>query len=121
MSDDLKRAKRAYASDPTTENYVEVQRWQLRTRLETPWPCEGTHGNGDVLPGHDLVDVPEGDALYAEQNLPARSRDGSFIRLRCCTRCGGVRRIKMVPRPDPNNALFRSVEEKLLGGLKEIS
>lgn len=116
MSDDLRRAKRAYAADPTTENYVEVQRWQLRTRLETPWPCEGTHGNGDELPGHDLVNVPKGDALYVEV-FPNGAPQ--FTYLRCCTRCGGVRRVTSVPRP--GNPFFRSIEEKLLGGLKEIS
>lgn len=109
MSDDLRRAKRAYAADPTTENYVEVQRWQLRTRLETPWPCEVAHGNGDVLPGHDLVDVPYEDQLYVEMGLPMPSDGKRHIRLRCCTRCGGIRRILMVPRPEPDNPFFRNV------------
>jgi len=97
VSDDLRRAKRAYAAEPTTENYVEVQRWQLRTRLETPWPCDGTHGNGDILPGHDMVDVPGGDALYAEV-FP--NGTPQFTRLRCCTRCGGIRRVVSIASPD---------------------
>lgn len=110
MSDDLRRAKKAYLQEPTTENYLAVQRWQLRTRLETPWPCDGTHGNGDMLPGHDLVDVPEGDELYLEVFPDGIPFD---IHLRCCTRCGGVKRIKKLRRPDPDNPFFQNVLRNL--------
>lgn len=110
MSDALRRLKREFTGAPSVELYQRVQREQLRTRVETPWPCEGrisvAEGVVAELPGHDLVDVPVGDQLYAEAELDKLvDHPRGWVKLKVCTACGGIRKVRMVRRAtdDPND------------------
>lgn len=125
MDDVLRLAKRTFVSDPTVENYRNVQRMQLRQRTEPPWPCgggmcqqayglhecprrfEGSICLAGPTRGHDMVDVPLGDPLYAECGLPTIiGSSRSYVLLRVCTHCGGTHRVKMVQRNWTGDPLF---------------